>query len=115
MNLERRYDRTHRYGEVEFYLKDYLPDGEECRFLLLKVVEQAVRDYLSLARAVFTNEIEIWHEAKEFIYDNSYLINWGDMVLSLEDILDILDLDASYFRETAQRRYRERYGEDDDV
>jgi len=113
--MEGRYNRTHKYGDVEFYLSDAMPNAEECRFLLLKIIEQSVRDYLSLAQAVFTNEIELWHSAREFIFDDNYRIDWGDWCLSLEELLDILDLDASYFRETARRRFRERWGEDDNA
>lgn len=88
-------------------MEDTLPSSKECKFLLLKVIEQAVRDFLSMHNARFDNERETWRNARSFIYDEEYRLSWGNYNFSLEDMLNILDLDVDYFRETATRRFKE--------
>jgi len=108
--IEGRYNQIHYYGEVSFYLSDYRLNIEECRFLILKVIEQTTRDYLSLFGSEFTNDQQIWLTAVDFIFDTSYRIRWGDMELSLEDLLGIVDIDVAYFRERMNKRFIDRHG-----
>ena len=47
--MTKRYLEEQHYGKTKFSLQDYLPNEEECKFILIKVVEQATRDYCSLS------------------------------------------------------------------
>ena len=106
-----RYNRLHSYGSVTFFLSDYTPNMEECRFLVLKVVEQAVRDYISLFGSNSNSEKTLWDTAKGFIFDDEYRIMWGDKETSTEDLLHYVDIDISYLRERVRKQFKEKYGE----
>lgn len=108
MNINDRYDTEHSYGEVRFYLSDYCPNIEESRFLLMKVIEQAVRDYCALSEATLPAEIVLWKTSRDFIFNDNYTIEWGDKDMSFEDILDVLDLDVHWFREQTQKKFEAR-------
>ncbi len=99
-----RYKEWHQAGSARFYLEDYLPDIEECKFLLLKVVEQAVRDYCSFADSVEPELIDICKEARDFIFDDEYFIEWGGRELNLQIIMDILDVDIDWFRKKTRHK-----------
>jgi hypothetical protein len=108
---EERYDRWYTDNKGKsFYLENYLPDPEECKFLLMKVVEQSVRDYLSLEGVDIPHAKLYWESARDFIFDDHTYIVWGQEEYSLEDILDILDLDISWFRQKTKKRYRHLHG-----
>jgi len=106
--MNERFDKEHSYGEVRFYLADYMPNEEQCRILMLKVLEQAVRDFCSLARSELANEQQTWEEARAFLFENGYHFRWGDWELTLESFLDILDLDVRWVREQTQKKFEAR-------
>ena len=108
MSANDRYTTTQKYGNVEFSLSDYLPDIEECRFLFLKTIEQAVRDYVSLEDTDSPNSSILWEQARDFIFDDEYTVDWGDKEMSITDILDILDIDINWFRMRTSKRYEEK-------
>ena len=112
MNIDDRYDKEHYYGEVRFFLSNYYPNIEECRFYLIKMIEQAVRDFCSLHNAELPAEQVLWQEAKGFIFDDSYRVMWGEQEMSFEDILDILDLDIHWFREQTRKKFKTRGNKD---
>ncbi len=103
-----RYDEWHQAGSARFYLENYLPDIEECRFLLLKVIEQAVRDYVSFADSIEPELIDICKEAKDFIFDDEYFIEWGGRELNLQIIMDILDIDLAWFRKKTRQKLMQK-------
>lgn len=106
--MEDRYNKEYTHGNVKFFLSDYMPNEEQCRILMLKVLEQAVRDYCSLADSKLTNEQLMWNEAKAFLMDDDYHFNWGDYELNLESFLDILDLDINWVREQTRKKFQAR-------
>jgi hypothetical protein len=102
-----RYDCYHVYGNVTFYLANHLPDLDEVHLLLMKVLEQAVRDYCSLHTSDLHSDQLIWEESRDFIFDDSYRFMWGDRELSFSDLLDILNLDVSWFRVQTKKKFEE--------
>lgn len=106
-----RYDIWHQTGDVKFYLSDYTPNLEECNFLLLKVVEQTVRDFISLADTNEPELAEVCKEARDFIFDDEYYIDWGERQLNLPMILEILGIDIDWFRAKARSKLSEKDGE----
>ena len=106
--MDDRYNRQHAYGEVKFYLSFYTPDEEQCRMLMLKLLEQSVRDYCSLEGSQLANEQLIWEEAKAFLFDNDYHFYWGEYDFTLESFLDILDLNVDWVREQTQKKFKVR-------
>jgi len=75
-----------------------LPHIDECRYLILKVIEQSVRDYLSLETSKAPIEQHHFETARQFIFEDEYLIEWGKKDQTCTDLLDILDLDIDWFR-----------------
>lgn len=106
-----RYNKTYTYGTVQFSLDFYIPNIEEYRFLILKVVEQAVRDYLLLSNSVLPSDIYLWKTAESFIYDSEHTIMWGDLEMTLEDLLNVIDINVDWFRERVTKRYLQKHGE----
>lgn len=106
-----RYDAWHTYGKVRFYLPAYTPDIEEVRLLMMKVLEQAVREYCSLQQPTNIHEQQTYDLAKDFLFDDNYYFMWGDIEMSLSDMLDILDIDTQWFREQTIRKAKEEEDE----
>ena len=109
MNLQDRYDKEHKYGNITFYLSSYEPYPEQCRYLMLKVIDQAIRDYCLLVDSELPNERVAWETARAFIYDD-YYIEWGTWNISAEEFLAILDIDILWFREQVTRKFNNRDG-----
>ena len=80
-----------------------LPQIDECRLLILKMIEQAVRDYLSLENNAAPIDRFYYESACKFLFDNSFVVNYGGVEKTLEDFLDILDIDLRWFREQVVR------------
>lgn len=106
--MKDRYDKEHSYNQVKFYLSSYNILPEEARFLLLKVIEQTVRDYTSSRPAVTPSEVQTWENARDFIFDDDYKIQWGDWQLNINEVLEILNIDIDWFRENISRKYQEK-------
>lgn len=105
---EKRYE--HKYNQIKFYLSDYIPNPEECRMLMLKMLEQGIRDYISLYDAQLPSDKLSWEEAKRFIFDDDYIFDWGNLVMNLEDMLDILDLNIHWVRKRIVIRFKKARG-----
>ena len=111
MSIQNRHDRDHQYGSVVFHLSNYRPEPEQCKFLMFKILESAVRDYRSLVASDLPNEKAAWELARDFLFDDEYRFTWGDWELSFIEFLSILDLDVHWVREQATRRFREQHGD----
>ena len=108
--MEERYNKWHTYNQVTFYLEDFIPDPEECRILILKTIEQVIRDYLLLKDSELLNDKIAWITAAAFIFDDDYWFVWGDMELYPYEFLEIVDLDINWFRTYIEKRFNEKYG-----
>ena len=102
--MKGRYNRYYRYGDVRFYLADFEPTPERCRYLMLKVLEQAVREYCAFKDSDIPSEQAAWELARDFLFDDEYRFIWGDHELSLEAFLDHLDLDIEWVRKQTRER-----------
>ena len=65
----------------------------------MKIIEQAIRDYLTLDQSN-----PLWPTAYSFLFSNSHYIQWGDMELNLSDIGDFIDIEVEWLR----RKIREK-------
>lgn len=74
------------------------PYVDECRILLLKIIEQAVRDFLCLDTALSQTDQYDYETACQFLFDDNYYINFGGQDRSLSEIVDILDIDLIWLR-----------------
>ncbi len=104
-----RYNHWHHHNDVEFWLPYYSPNIEECRFLILKIVEQSIRDYISLFGSNISSEKALWDTAYGFIFDDEYRIMWGNTEMGTEDLVGIVDVDIHYLRERVRKQFKERH------
>ncbi len=89
-------------------MADFIPNRDQCRYLILKVLEQAVRDYVSLGDSDISFDTMAWEEAAAFLFDDSYHLVWGDWELTTEQLLELVDLDISWVREQTTKRLERR-------
>lgn len=120
MQLEDRYNREYQIGKTTFYLTNFYPTQKQCEYLMLKVLEHAVREYITLYQSESSHDQMVWALARDFLFDDTYRFTWGKWELSFKDFLDILDLDADWTRrkinkqlkreinDKAQEKYRKR-------
>lgn len=80
-------------------LPQSLPHIDECRYLILKIIEQAVRDYLSLQQSNAPIERHYYETACQFLFDDDYRIDYGEEEKSLNDLLDIIGIESEWLRE----------------
>lgn len=106
-----RYNRTYEYGTVSFYLENFLPDIEECRILMLKILEQTVRDFVTLDPEKSSNDTNIWESARSFLFDDDYYFMWGDQEITTETFLDILDLNIHWIRSYVLKKRKKIFNE----
>ena len=84
-----------------------LPAEDDCRYLLLKVVEQAVRDFINLrSDNLSLSEQTAKDTASGLLFSDSYEIDWGGISLNLERILALWDLEVDWFRDRVRRLER---------
>ena len=101
-----RYNQKHPTKTSHFFLSKYTPNIEESKFLLLKVIEQAIRDYCSIRYMNVPNKDFLWETAYLFLFDDEYVIEWGELNMTLSDIADVLDVDLEWVREKAVEKYK---------
>lgn len=79
---------------------DYPPvENDEARYLILKIVEQAIRDFISLSKSSIPIERGYYETACGFLFDDEYRIDYGDEEKSLKELLEIIDIQLDWFRE----------------
>lgn len=75
-----------------------LPHLDECRYLILKVIEQTVRDFLSLEKSATPLEQFHYETARDLLFDDNYTIDWGGTDKTLQDLTDIVNIDLKWLR-----------------
>lgn len=80
-----------------------LPHIDECRYLILRMIEQSVRDYLSLEHSSAPTEKIYYESACDFIFNDKYILDYGGEERSIKDFLFILGIDLVWFREKVVR------------
>jgi len=95
---EDRYNSIHTWGTVQFSMTDFYPQEDECKYLLMKIVEQAIRDYINLEKCIVPTEVQYYESSQDFLFDDECRIQYGDFLLSFTDILHTLGLEVDWFR-----------------
>ena len=78
--------------DIERLAEDFVVNKDETKILLLKILEQAIRDYNNLAKSKIPIEIGYFETAKDFLFNREHFIFWGDLEINIVDILDYLYL-----------------------
>lgn len=104
-----RYDKYHTYGEtVEFFLSEYTPTQDECRFIFTKILTQAVLDLTTIRNPKTKSEKEDYWTASGLLFDDNYTMNWDGEEIVADKIFDVLDLDKEWFREKTIQKIEEK-------
>lgn len=80
---------------------DYSVNEDECRYLLLKIVEQAVRDFINLEHSTAPIDQYFYETAVDFLFNDEYRIQWGELTIGLEHIMEYMGLELEWAREKA--------------
>lgn len=81
---------------------------DEARRIVLRVIEQAKRDFLNYQNPQTMWEQEYLTTASGFLFDDSYRIEWGEWDCSLQDLLDIFDRDVYGLRKQVLEELKEK-------
>lgn len=84
--------------------EEYTIELDECRALICKMIEYAVRDYVSFMHSKLPKEQELFLFAEAFIYDDSYRVDWGGEEKSLQDFLEIIGTEVEWFRDQVTKQ-----------
>lgn len=107
-----RYGTTFYWSGIPFTLSEPFPPEDECRFLLLKILEQAIRDYINLQNSSILLEKFYFQTAEGILFDDDYRINYGGHDMSLSDILHAINIEQEWFRDKVDilrdKRLKER-------
>lgn len=106
MSNDNRYDRWYEEGQAQYYLENLELSSKEARFLVAKILEQAIKDYIAYHKSEDEQEKEAWATAQGFIFDPEYLVSWGDIELSPGNLLDMIDIDIDWVREQTRRKFK---------
>ena len=102
--MEDRYDKVYIWGNQTFVLEIPHLEVDDCRRLLMKVLTQAVGDYLHYVNRSATIHTEDFLTASGIIFDPDHRIQWGDSALSLSDICEIVSVEPDWFQQRVIRR-----------
>jgi hypothetical protein len=94
----------------EFYRS--MPEIDECRYLIKKVLEQAVRDFVAFKDKTSATEKYDYETAVCFLFDDTYRVDWGGREMSLQDLLDWVDIEVEWVRKKAletRKRKQKRF------
>lgn len=73
------------------------------------MIEQAVRDYLSLEKTSAPIERYYYDTACEFLFDDEYVVEFGGANKNLREWLEILDIEIQWFRERVIKLKNAKY------
>lgn len=84
------------------------PSLDQCNAIFLKVIEQAIKDCYVLYGTKRFDGNNTWLSAYDFIFDDSYLIEWGDLLFSPEEIMSMVGFNIDYIRERMRAKLLEK-------
>lgn len=74
------------------------PNIQECKFIILQMIYQAIKDYEHFRYKTKQEEQLIFQTAQHFLFDDEYNINWGDHEVNLEALCSIIETDVNWLR-----------------
>lgn len=74
------------------------PDEQECKIIILRTINQAIKDYEFYKDKKGEEEEEIFWTAKGFLFEDSYMIFWGDYLVNLRVLCDYADINVDWVR-----------------
>jgi len=81
------------------------PDLQECKIVILHVINQAIKDYQHFREKDKLEDIEIYESAKGFLFDDEYVFAWGEEDINLRRLCDAIELDLDWLRNQVVKRF----------
>lgn len=82
------------------------PDLQECKLIILHVIKQAIKDYEHYREKQGGEEEQfIYETARDFLFDDDYMVQWGDTEMCLRQFCDILDIDIDWLRNKVVQKF----------
>lgn len=103
-----RYDKWYKDKNIDIYLSDYVLEEDDARFIILKVLDQSIRDYITLYNAVSQKEKEDWETANLFLFENDYTIDWGEWEITPTELLDLVDVNIEWVRDQTKKKLEDK-------
>jgi len=101
--------RTFEWNGKEYEVESTPCYIEDALLILQSIVSQAIQDFIKYHQAKRNKKAEeIYQSAKTFLFDDDHRIDYGDMQLSLRDMLAYIakesDINLTMIREDILRR-----------
>lgn len=93
-----------RKVKPEIVLTDYTPNEEECKYVIFRVIYQAVADYMNLSDPKTEEEIFNWESARDFLFNEEYFLLWGTQEVKSVDLMDLVDIDPEWLRDKVNQK-----------
>jgi hypothetical protein len=77
---------------------DDTPNVQECHYLILQVINQAIKDYEHFRNKTREDDKAIFESANAFLFDNNYTFDWGDHEVNLEYLCSIINIEIEWLR-----------------
>ena len=77
---------------------------DECQYVILKIINQAVHDYLTLYNSANIVDKNYYDIACKFLFDDNYKINYGGKYKSLHDLLLLVSINIDWLRKAVIKR-----------
>ena len=104
--LSERYSTVFTWGDRTFTLETFEASDDETKLLFTKMLEQALRDSVSLAKYQTPEEELNYKTAIHLLFDPKHRISFGAYELSLADIAQYMKVDLDWIRRKAAERIK---------
>jgi len=78
--------------------EDGTPNIQECHYLILQVINQAIKDYEHYKGKPRDEDKAIFHSANAFLFDDEYFFHWGDQEINLDYLCSIISIEIEWLR-----------------
>ena len=80
------------------------PDEQECRLIILHVINQATKDYENFRGKTTEEEIELFNSAAGFLFNDEYTVDWGEETVTVRKLCDHIGIDIDWLRNNIGKR-----------
>ncbi len=102
--------RVGSFKEHSFVLDyDYDPVlyMDDMKTIWCKTIEQAIHEYITYKYSRNESGRTLHFNARDFLFNNSYTIRFGDKDVTLRELLDMLDINIEWFRAGVRKKEAE--------
>lgn len=83
-----------------------LPHTDEARMIIVKIIEQSVRDYLGFQKSRVPIERFHFRTAYGFLFENVYIIDYGEVEVLATTLMQVINVDPTWLRERVLKMQR---------